>query len=135
MTLDEIVIATNNFTDETVSAQMRLSFGNQALAIINTKLGLELPRIADSRADYTALNWGWFQRLLTPYIAYGVKMNDGSLNEADRYKQEFEEALFDFKGEAYNILDEQYINQDLMDGKITKLDPSNTIPTYMQGFR
>lgn len=136
MTLDEIVVVSDSFTDESATAQMKMGFGNTAIAIINTKLGLMLPRITGAKEDYKALPWSWFQRILTPYISYGVKMNDGSLNEAQFYKEEFEQALFDLKSDINNVFVEgsefeQYLDPSVHEGRITKLDPSNNIPSYM----
>ena len=57
-------------------------------------------------------------------------MNDRSLNEADRYMQDFSEALYDFDevaigaGElgAGGVVDVEFIDQERLEGMIVQID-------------
>jgi hypothetical protein len=90
MTLNDITILANNVTDENYSSQIIIGFVNQAIARINATLDSNLPVFTSFDVDYTALNDNWIRLLFVTYASYGIKANDGSLNEADRLRQEFE---------------------------------------------
>ena len=93
MTLNKLMGWSESFTDEIQTEDFALGYANKAIADINTEAGLVLPFIEDMDEEYTALPESWFVRLLLPYLNYGIKMNDTSVAEADRYKQEFEISL------------------------------------------
>lgn len=88
MTLNNIVAAANAFADENFSAALVVNFINEAISKINATVDANLPMMDISTPDvtYTALSESYIRLLLVPYAAYGIKMNDGSLNEATRYE-------------------------------------------------
>lgn len=104
MTLETLLQWSESFTDETQTTANALAFANRAIAEINTEARLVLPIILTTTADYTALPESWFIRLILPYLNYGVKMNDSSLAEADRYKMDFDISLAKFKDMASTIV-------------------------------
>lgn len=90
MTLNDITTLANNVTDENYSPQIIIGFVNHAIARINATLDSTLPVFTAIDVDYTALNDNWIRLLFVTYASYAIKANDGSLNEADRFRQEFE---------------------------------------------
>jgi hypothetical protein len=90
MTLNDITTLANNVTDENYSAQLIIGYVNQAIARINATLDATLPVFTAIDVDYTALNDNWIRLLFVTYASYAIKANDGSLNEADRFRNEFE---------------------------------------------
>ena len=134
MTLEKIIGWSESFTDEVQTESFALSFANNAIAEINTEAGLKLPFIEDLETDYTALPESWFVRLMVPYLNYGIKMNDTSVGEADRYLQQFQIALIKFKDNARNLVDEEFVNLD--EPNMFKMDTSNSIDIgWFGGFR
>lgn len=97
MTIDDIVANSEFFTDETHETINYLSLGNKAIAIINTECKTKFPRVTASDVPYTYMPKDWLFALLSPYMSYGVKMNDSSLTEAEMYLEEFYRALGNFK--------------------------------------
>lgn len=114
-----------SFTDEVQTVNFALSFANSAIAEINTEAGLKLPFILTMEQNYTALPESWFVRLLLPYLNYGIKMNDTSVGEADRYKQEFRIALMKFRDSALSLVAPEFINND--EQRSFKIDTSQFI--------
>jgi len=90
MTMTDIAKLANEITDEDYSTALILGFVNQSIARINTTLNAKLPFFTSSNVNYTALSQSWIMMLFVPYAAYSIKTNDGSLNEADRFRQEYE---------------------------------------------
>lgn len=90
MTITEIATHANNITDENYSNSMIMGFVNQAVAKTNATLHAQLPLFTSVDTTYTAINDNWQYLLFVIYAAYSIKANDGSLNEADRLKREFE---------------------------------------------
>lgn len=125
MTLDKLMSWSESFTDEIQTESFALGYANKAIADINTEAGLTLPFIEGMLVEYTALPESWFVRLLLPYLNYGIKMNDTSVAEADRYKQEFEIALFKFKDRAQSVVAEVFINKD--EQRVFPIDTTNSI--------
>lgn len=112
MTLQELMQMSEDFTDETQTQSFGLSYANEALATISTRAGLLLPFISNIEEAYTALPKHWLVRLLSPYLSYGVKMNDASLSEAREYREKFELALMEFKDVAHNVVAEEFHDPD-----------------------
>ena len=133
MTLNKLMGWSESFTDEIQTEDFALGYANKAIADINTEAGLVLPFIEDMDENYTALPESWFVRLLLPYLNYGIKMNDTSVAEADRYKQEFEISLIKFKDRAQSVVAEVFINQD--EQRVFPIDTSNAIDIGWFGGR
>lgn len=85
MTLTEITNAANAYTDENFEPTTVLYFVNEVISKINSELKCNLPIFENVTEDYTALENKWIISLFIPYACYSIKMNDSSLNEADRY--------------------------------------------------
>ncbi len=67
---------------------------NFVIAIINVTLYATLPYITDTDTYPSAALSENYQRLLfVSYASYAIKANDGSLNEADRFRSEFESSF------------------------------------------
>lgn len=130
ITVRELYEISDAFTDELQHVVQGVNYANQAIARINTRIGLNLPYFADEQDAYNHLNINWLRTLVLPYMNWGIKMNDGSLNEADRYLEEFFMALADFEDVAIGsgpngeggVVDSQYIDQDMLAGKIAQID-------------
>lgn len=135
MKLKDIMITSDAFTDELQTKIFATNFANQALSIINTEVGLLLPFIKDMNEEYIALPSSWFQRLIGFFIMYGIKMNDGSMNEALEYKEEFEKGLRAFGVVAIGAdedggggqVDPEFIDPNALSNRFTKLDPSQGV--------
>ena len=95
MTLNQIVAAANLFTDENFTAEIVVNYTNEAIGKINATVDANLPMFSSATADtaYTALSESYLRILIVPYAAYGIKMNDGSLNEAKGYMDQWEEGF------------------------------------------
>ena len=107
MTLNAITAAANAFTDETATQALTMSFANEAIAKINAQLKTKLPYI-DAQADYTALDEKWVRVVVIPYVAYSIKLNDGSLNEADRFLMSWQDGLNSLRRDKWDAIDEDY---------------------------
>ncbi len=94
MTLTEITALANNITDENYENTLIKGYINYVIARINVTLDATLPYITDTDTYPSAALSENYQRLLfVSYASYAIKANDGSLNEADRFKSEFESSL------------------------------------------
>ena len=109
MNLDTLLKQSDAYTDEALSKANALIYANKALAVINAKLGTELPYFADTITVYIALTETWQRQLLIPYLNYSIKMNDSSLNEASRYESEFYTNLSEFEEVYSQILAAPYL--------------------------
>jgi hypothetical protein len=127
MKLSDLIAISDSYTDEVLSTTSALLYANEVVAKINTKFRIILPYFTDATTAYTALDEGWLRRLFVPWLNYSVKMNDSSLNEAQRWQMEFMEALAEFAGEYLDILDEQYLTGDMVG--VYQMDTSGAIPT------
>ena len=138
MTLTEITENSEIFTDETFDDEDLIKFANKAISRINTECKTLFPFFEDAITDYTAIPKMWLLDLVSTYIAYGIKMNDSSLSEADRYLEEFYRALNNFK-DILGTLVENYDKEntdsgvspdmiaDLGFGGVYQIDTSNAI--------
>jgi len=127
MKLSDLIAVSDSYTDEVLSTTSAILYANEVIAKINTKLRVSLSYFVDATTDYTDLDEGWLRRLLVPWLNYSVKMNDSSLNEAERWKIEFLEAMAEFSGEYLETLDETLLTGD-MPG-VYQMDTSDAIPT------
>lgn len=90
MTINQITTLANEMTDENFEASLIMGFVNNVIARTNVTLDASLPLFTAVDANYTALSENWQRLLFVSYASYAIKANDGSLNEADRYRSEFE---------------------------------------------
>jgi hypothetical protein len=131
MTLTKITDAANAYTDENFEALKVMYFVNEAISKINSELKCELPIFEDVETDYTALATKWIISLFVPYACYSIKMNDGSLNEADRYLVTFNENLLKLIDNKDVAIDEDYREDDF--DEIYQRDLSNGIDFSLFG--
>lgn len=138
MKLSELTIVSDSFTDEEQTQTFALSYANQALSIINSEVGLILPSIVSTTADYPQLERNWFHRLIGFFLMYGVKMNDGSLNEAREYKEWFMQGLNSFREVAIGdeddggggLIDPEYIDQNALGSRYARLDTDEFVSSW-----
>lgn len=100
----------DSFTDEVCTEEWCRSFVNQALSRINLELKTSLPLLSNEMSEYPPeiLPDDWQNALLVIFVCWGVKMNDTSLNEADRYLQMFNDALGLLKGNMTSVIPPEY---------------------------
>ena len=140
MNLTDVINNSEFFTDENVDSVNYLSLANKAIAIINTECRTLFPRILIAGDVYTYMPKDWFYALLSPYLSYGVKMNDSSLSEAEMYLEEFYRTLNNFKDSLLSLVDSydetdasgdsgiapNLVKEDGLGG-VYKIDTSNAI--------
>lgn len=115
MTLEEIIKNSSIFTDENFSIENMISIANRAISRINTECDTLFPFYEDSKAIYTAIPAIWQFDIISPYLSYGIKMNDSALSEADVYLDEFYKALNNFKNKLGSLI-EAYEKGDTTNG-------------------
>lgn len=138
MKLIKITDNSEIFTDEIFNDEDLVSFANKAISRINTECRTVFPFYKTINQEYDAFPDIWQLDLLSPYISYGIKMNDSSLSEADRYLDEFYRVLNNFKenlgtlvdnyknGDINNGISSEYIDEDGFGG-VYGIDTSNAI--------
>lgn len=131
MTLKIIANNSNIFTDENFSDANIISLANKAISRINTECKTKFPFYTEINTNYTAIPVNWQLDLLSNYISYGVKMNDSSVTEADRYLDEFYKSLNNFKDNIGSLVDSGDISSDYVDsngfGGVYGIDTSGAI--------
>ena len=115
MTLAEITKNSAIFTDENFSVDNILSLANRAISRINVECKTLFPFYTDTTSEYTAIPPIHQFDMISPYLSYGIKMNDSALSEANIYLDEFYKALNSFK-DSIGTLVEQYENGDTENG-------------------
>lgn len=145
MNLQAIIKNSAIFTDENLSVDNLLSIANKAISRINTECKTLFPFYTDSTSEYTAIPAIWQYDMISPYLSYGIKMNDSSLSEADRYLDEFYKALSNFKdnlgslveayekGDTANGVSGEYIN-NIGYGGVYGIDTSDAINMGFFGY-
>lgn len=138
MNLQNIITNSAIFTDENFSVENMISIANRAISRINTECKTLFPFYEDSTSEYTAIPAIWQFDMISPYLSYGVKMNDSALSEANVYLDEFYKALGNFKdnlgslveayekGDTANGISNEYINE-IGYGGVYGIDTSNAI--------
>ena len=138
MTLKKIMDNSAIFTDENFSVEQIVSIANRAISRINAECKTLFPFYEDTSSDYTAIPAVWQYDMISPYLSYGIKMNDSSLSEANLYLDEFYRALNTFKdnigslveayekGDTENGLSGEYINT-IGYGGVYGIDTSDAI--------
>lgn len=126
MKLKQIMSWSDGYTDEVLSSNQALGYANKTIADINTTFNISLPFIEAVDEDYTALTDSWFVKFMTPALSYGIKMNDGSLTEAQEYKNDLAMAFYDFESvDKSLVIEEEFITGDST--TIHQIDTSNAI--------
>lgn len=115
MTLADIMKNSAIFTDENFSVENILSLANRAISRINVECKTLFPFYTDITTEYTAIPPIHQFDMISPYLSYGIKMNDSALSEANIYLDEFYKALNSFK-DSIGTLVEQYENGDTENG-------------------
>lgn len=115
MTLKTITDNSATFTDETFTTEQLLTIANKGISRINTECNTLFPFFQTITEDYKAFPEMWMMDLISPYVSYGIKMNDSSLSEADRYLDEFYRALSQFKDKLGSLVD-KYDEGDTING-------------------
>lgn len=105
MKLEDIVSNSRLFTDEQTSDDTLLQFSNSAISRINAECNTTFSNYEDMDTTYTDFPASWQLGLVGNYVSYAIKMNDGSLNEADRYLQEFYKILELFSDKLIEMTD------------------------------
>ena len=131
MTLRIIANNSNIFTDENFSDANIISLANKAISRINTECKTKFPFYEEINTEYIAIPTNWQLDLISNYISYGVKMNDSSVTEADRYLDEFYKSLNNFKDNIGTLVDNGAISSDYIDtngfGGVYGIDTSGAI--------
>lgn len=138
MKLAEITKNSAIFTDENFSVENILSLANRAISRINVECKTLFPFYTDTTSEYTAIPPIHQFDMISPYLSYGIKMNDSALSEANIYLDEFYKALNSFKdsigslveayeqGDTENGLSGKYINS-IGYGGVYGIDTSDAI--------
>lgn len=125
MTLQSITDAANAFTDESFKATVVMYYVNEAIGMINADLKSTLPFFTSASADYVALDETWIRTLFIPYASYGIKQNDGSLNEASIFLNSFKAAFLQLQQSKTLAIPEAYQSDDF--GGIYLMNTENAI--------
>ena len=125
MTLKQITNAANAFTDESYSTALVMHYVNQVIAMVNADIGSTLPFFANDTTEYVALSETWIRTLFIPYASYGIKQNDGSLNEASMFLNSFRNAFALLQQSKLTAIDVAYQGAEF--GGIYLVDTSNAI--------
>ena len=115
MTLETITKNSAIFTDENFSVENILSLANRAISRINVECKTLFPFYDSYTAEYIAIPAISQMDMISPYLSYGIKMNDSSLSEANIYLDEFYKALNAFK-DSIGSLVEAYEQGDTTNG-------------------
>lgn len=105
MKLEVITDNSAIFTDENFTDEDLLSLANKAISRINTECGTKFPFYKSISEEYIAFPADYQLDLISSYVSYGIKMNDSSLSEADRYLDEFYRVLAKFKDKLGTLVD------------------------------
>lgn len=108
MTITNLQTLVNEMTDEVVEQATLKGYFNSVISRINVTLGSTLPEFASGNTQYIALNDNWLRLLFVTYASYAVKANDGSLNEADRFRSEFESSFRLLEENRFNAIPTTY---------------------------
>lgn len=108
MTIVDLQTLVNEMTDEVVEQATLKGYFNSVISRINVTLGATLPSFASGNTQYIALNDNWLRLLFVTYASYAVKANDGSLNEADRFRSEFESSFRLLEENRFNAIPTAY---------------------------
>ena len=115
MKLADITKNSAIFTDENFSVEDILSLANRAISRINVECKTLFPDYTSTTEEYTAIPANHQFDMISPYLSYGIKMNDSSLSEANIYLDEFYKALNCFKDNIGSLV-EKYEQGDTEHG-------------------
>lgn len=106
MTINEIANLANDYTDENFSDSLVQGFADSAISRINVELNTALPFYGDG--TYLAISDDWQRMIVVPFVCWSIKMNDSSLNEAERYRIQFESGMVLLRRNKNNAITEEY---------------------------
>lgn len=107
MTINEIANISNDYTDENFTDNLVKNFADSAISRINVELNAQLPFYEDA-GEYVAISSDWQRMIVVPFVCWSIKMNDSSLNEAERYRIQFEQAMIILKRNKNVAISEEY---------------------------
>ena len=107
MTITDIAIISNDYTDENFSDALVRSFADNAISRINVEIKTKLPSYA-IEGEYIALSDDWQRLIVIPFVCWSIKMNDSSLNEADVYWGQFSQGMELIKKNKRTAVSEEY---------------------------
>lgn len=101
MILKEVYENSAYLIDEEMSASEVVAAANGGIAVVNTKLGTNLPLFTNENYQaipYDAISSSWVLRLLEPYITWYIYSNDGvdNIGVLEFHYNRFLSALSDF---------------------------------------
>lgn len=108
MTLTELTVQANNYTDENFDTETTIGFANQAISKINLYLKSTLPLFTDPSNDYVAIGIEWQHAIIVPYICWAIKMNDSSISEAREFLMQYQEGLDILRKNKRSAIPEAY---------------------------
>lgn len=108
MTVNEITAIANNYTDENFNSSTTIDFVNSCIGQINRTVKANLPLVDDTTTDYDALTDDWILTVIVPYVCWSIKMNDGSLNEANVFFAQYSRGLDSLKKNKRHAIDKDY---------------------------
>ena len=134
MKLSTIMPWSDGYTDEVLTNALALGFANKMIAEINTKFRTKLPFITNVDTDYTQLDSNWFLIFMLGALNYGIKLNDGSLSEAQTYKNDIAKAMYDFEGIDMETAIADPLLRPAQGSSIYIMDTSNAIDVGWWGI-
>lgn len=138
MRITDLSTTSDAFTDEYILPEDMLKFFNQGIAYLNSRLKTKFPFAKSAQEDYTALKETWLRQIVGNYMSYGIKMQDGSLNEAREYKEMFtlatitlEEMMYgDNEDGSGGEVDAEYLDPNEVKKLHSRMDTHGTAPSW-----
>lgn len=138
MTVQELMILSNRHTDEEQQQADGLNFFNAGVALINSRLKTRLPRVESIQDNYEALSDTWVVSIIGNYLSWAMKMQDGSLSEADRYRVLFEQGIEDLREVMYGSeedgsggeIDLEYLDPNEVKKRFSRMKTNSFIPSW-----
>lgn len=107
MTITDVAMVANDYTDENFSDSLVRSFADNAISRINVELRTKLP-VYQAQGDYLALSDDWQRMIVVPFVCWSIKMNDSSLNEADVYWGQYSQGMALLKLNRRTAITDEY---------------------------
>lgn len=138
MIISNLVPYSNSHTDEAILTADALRFFNAGVSFINTRLKVHLPLATNAQEDYTAIADHWQIQILGNYMSWGIKMQDGSLNEADRYYEMMLMGLSALENMMYGDNEDgsggeipyEFLDKKELANRFVKIDSTAFLPSW-----